>query len=118
MNMMRAEDCWANDALEVRSSYNNELIGTVLKDTHLTVSQAIGLVVAITPFNYPLNLVAHKVGPSRGDRHPRRLYRISALGQGSTFCCIGIFLRKLHRPHHWADVSDRHRHMDGQTNSI
>ena len=34
------------------------------KKTAITVREPLGLVVAITPFNYPLNLVAHKVGPA------------------------------------------------------
>ena len=34
------------------------------KGLGLVVREPIGVVVAITPFNYPLNLVAHKVGPA------------------------------------------------------
>ncbi|MEG3618570.1 aldehyde dehydrogenase family protein [Magnetovibrio sp. PR-2] len=35
-----------------------------------TVHEPIGTVVAITPFNYPLNLVAHKVGPALAANNP------------------------------------------------
>lgn len=36
----------------------------------MVVREPIGLVAAITPFNYPLNLVAHKVGPAIAANNP------------------------------------------------
>ncbi|WP_308017407.1 aldehyde dehydrogenase family protein [Alkalihalobacillus deserti] len=40
-----------------------------------TVHEPIGVIGAITPFNFPMNLVAHKVGP--------------ALAAGNTVICAG-----------------------------
>jgi putative phosphonoacetaldehyde dehydrogenase len=36
----------------------------------LTLREPVGVVVAISPFNYPLNLVAHKVGPAIAANNP------------------------------------------------
>ena len=36
----------------------------------LTLREPVGVVVAITPFNYPLNLVAHKIGPAIAANNP------------------------------------------------
>lgn len=40
------------------------------KGLGIVVREPIGPVVAITPFNYPLNLVAHKVGPALAANNP------------------------------------------------
>ena len=40
------------------------------KGLGLVIREPIGLVVAITPFNYPLNLVGHKVGPAIAANNP------------------------------------------------
>lgn len=42
----------------------------MVKGLGLVVREPIGLVVAITPFNYPLNLVGHKVGPAIAANNP------------------------------------------------
>ena len=36
----------------------------------MVMREPIGIVAAITPFNYPLNLVAHKVGPALAANNP------------------------------------------------
>ena len=41
-------------------------LGTGLDKTGYTVPQPVGVVVAITPFNYPSLLVVHKIGPALG----------------------------------------------------
>ncbi len=39
-------------------------------DTAMVYREPIGIVAAITPFNFPLNLVAHKVGPALAANNP------------------------------------------------
>lgn len=40
------------------------------QDSAMVMREPVGLVTAITPFNYPLNLVAHKVGPALAANNP------------------------------------------------
>jgi len=40
------------------------------QDSAMVIREPVGLVTAITPFNYPLNLVAHKVGPALAANNP------------------------------------------------
>jgi len=42
----------------------------MVKGLGLVIREPIGVVVAITPFNYPLNLVGHKVGPAIAANNP------------------------------------------------
>ncbi len=55
----------------------------------------IGIIVAITPFNDPLNLVAHKVGPAIAGGNsvvlkPATVTPLSALKLGEAFCEAGL----------------------------
>src|SRR6266567_4304400 len=72
----------ATDAVEVRSPYSGEVVGTAPRsgadDTSraidaaqagegklaFTLRRPIGIVGAISPFNFPCNLVAHKIAPA------------------------------------------------------
>src|ERR671929_93384 len=54
--------------IEVRSPYSGEVVGRVAKagasKLAFTLRKPIGVVGAISPFNFPLNLVAHKLAPA------------------------------------------------------
>ncbi|MBI3949804.1 MAG: aldehyde dehydrogenase family protein [Acidobacteria bacterium] len=69
----------SNERIEIRSPYNGEVVGFTYRaipdDIEAAIEAAsrafqetrrlpLGPVSAITPFNFPLNLVAHKVAPA------------------------------------------------------
>lgn len=47
-----------------------DAIKGIPKKIGFVIREPIGVIVAITPFNYPLNLVAHKVGPAIAANNP------------------------------------------------
>ena len=47
-----------------------DAVANVEKGNAMVIREPIGLIAAITPFNYPLNLVAHKVGPALAANNP------------------------------------------------
>lgn len=47
-----------------------DAIKGIPKKMGFVIREPIGVIVAITPFNYPLNLVAHKVGPAIAANNP------------------------------------------------
>lgn len=65
------------------------------------IREPIGVVVAITPFNYPLNLVAHKVGPAIAANNPvvlkpSSLTPLTALKMAELFLEAGLPAKMLH----------------------
>lgn len=67
----------------------------------LVMREPIGLVVAITPFNYPLNLVAHKVGPAIAANNPvivkpSGLTPLTAYKMAEDLCEAGLPESMLH----------------------
>lgn len=47
-----------------------DAVASVGRASALVLREPIGLIVAITPFNFPLNLVVHKVGPALAANNP------------------------------------------------
>jgi len=67
----------------------------------LVLREPVGIVLAITPFNYPLNLVAHKVGPAIASNNPiilkpSSLTPLTALKMAELLINLGIPKRMLH----------------------
>ena len=73
----------------------------MVKGLGLVVREPIGVVVAITPFNYPLNLVAHKVGPAIAANNavvvkPSSLTPLTALRMEALLLEAGLPREMLH----------------------
>lgn len=47
-----------------------DAVANIDKGQAMVLREPVGLITAITPFNYPLNLVAHKVGPALAANNP------------------------------------------------
>lgn len=67
----------------------------------LVLREPVGVILAITPFNYPLNLVAHKVGPAIASNNsiilkPSSLTPLTALKMAELLIESGIPKRMLH----------------------
>jgi lactaldehyde dehydrogenase len=71
------------------------------KNIALTMREPLGVIVAITPFNYPLNLVAHKVGPALAANNavvlkPSSLTPLTSLRMAALFLKAGLPTEMLH----------------------
>lgn len=74
IEVMRAHQAFLLSAEEAKRITGEvvpiDAVANVDKGTAMIIREPIGPVAAVTPFNYPLNLVAHKVGPALAANTP------------------------------------------------